>query len=217
MEVMTLGRGRCPEMRQRLAKCFGGGGGDISLREQEYDKGMPKKGQVAFPPGVDMASKLRELSLERQRFFSMCAPEKRDQYIYAKEAKLVRIVIEHLPETYRGELRSLLAEVRLEMKLKALAGGAAVEDQNLEDMDVRNFSDDWLPSFQKTTDDVGQRPKVDAENECSKQGCWQQRRSSRHGDGDGKDGIGLFWMRSARAQARRPWVQEAKRNSPKRT
>jgi hypothetical protein len=48
------------EIRRHLYKQFGAGtGSEIHVKERHYEKGMPEPGQLAFPKGVDMPSKLR--------------------------------------------------------------------------------------------------------------------------------------------------------------
>ena len=47
----------------KLFKHFGlGAQGDIHEQELHYAAGMPEEGKEAFPPGVDMRAKLRQLS-----------------------------------------------------------------------------------------------------------------------------------------------------------
>ncbi len=69
----------------------------MNKNELDYDRGMPEKGKPAFPIGVDMAEKLRQLESRRIYFFKMAgSDERRRTYIYCQEAKLVRIVVDQL-------------------------------------------------------------------------------------------------------------------------
>ena len=78
--------------RSHLYKQFGSGAGDdIHTKEVEYDAGMPEKGQPAFPKGVDMPEKLRQLESRQKLFWDMCKPEERVTYIYCQELKLVAL------------------------------------------------------------------------------------------------------------------------------
>ena len=68
MEIVKFD-GDMETTRSHLYKQFGSGaGGDIHAKEVEYDAGMPEKGQPAFPKGMDMSEKLRQLE-SRQKLF----------------------------------------------------------------------------------------------------------------------------------------------------
>ncbi len=65
------------EIRKHLYKQFGtGSAGDIHKQELDFEKGMPEKGNPAFPIGVDIPTKLRELETRRLYFWKMCDPSK---------------------------------------------------------------------------------------------------------------------------------------------
>ena len=76
MEVVNYD-GNVESTRSHLYKPLGSGaGGDIHAKETEYDAGMPVKGQPAFPKGVDMPEKLRQLESRQELYWGMCKPEK---------------------------------------------------------------------------------------------------------------------------------------------
>ena len=96
MEIVNYG-GDVEAIRFHIYKQFGSGaGGDIHTKEAEYDNGMTEKGQPAFPIGVGIPKKLRQLESRQKLFWDMYKPEKRATYIYCQESKLVRIVLEHV-------------------------------------------------------------------------------------------------------------------------
>ena len=90
------------EIRKHLYKQFGAGTErKIHVKERHYEKGMPEPGQSAFPKGVDMPSKLRQLESRRLYFFKMCEANKRDTYTFCQESKLVRIVLDNVGPEYK--------------------------------------------------------------------------------------------------------------------
>ena len=77
MEIVNFD-GDVETIRSHLYQQFGSGaGGDIHAKEVEYDAGMPEKGQPAFPKGVDMPEKLRQLESRKKLCWDMCKPAKR--------------------------------------------------------------------------------------------------------------------------------------------
>jgi hypothetical protein len=69
------------EIRRHLYKQFGAGtGSEIHTKERHFEKGMPEPGQLAFPKGVDMASKLRQLE-SKSLYFSRCAKQAKGKRI----------------------------------------------------------------------------------------------------------------------------------------
>ena len=64
--------------------------------EKEFDAGLPKQGEAAFPKGCDMKQRLHELEERRLALWMMAPESARKTYKYGKEEHLVRILIKHL-------------------------------------------------------------------------------------------------------------------------
>ena len=117
------------QLRKHLFQQFGSGtSGDIHTRGTEYDAGLPEKGQKAFPVGVDMKEKLRQLHAKKMVFWSMCDPDKRADYAYCQYTKLIRIVLEHVNHEYKECVSRLLDKGN---KRKREANQDDSEDDNL--------------------------------------------------------------------------------------
>ena len=140
------------QLRAHLYKQFGAGtSGDIHTKETEYDAGLPDKGQKqAFPKGVDMKAKLRQLNDRRQLFWKMCAPEKRANYPYCHEVKLVRIVLEYVDynDDYKECIARLLTSISLKKEINAEWEGFH-RDADMAGVAERSFNDDWLPTWKQ--------------------------------------------------------------------
>jgi hypothetical protein len=133
-------------VRKHLYKQFGAGtGGEIHHKERHYEKGMPEPGQVAFPKGVDMPKKLRELEGRRLYFYKMCEPAKRNTYAYCQETKLVRIVLDTIGPEYKNTITRVLDLVKVTKMISNAGSGS--EDGEVPDAYDRSFSDEWLPSW----------------------------------------------------------------------
>ena len=138
------------QLRSHLFKQFGAGNsGDVHSKESHYDAGMPEPGKMAFPIGVDMRAKLRQLHDRKQLFWKMCAPDLRSEYPYCKETKLVRIVLEHVGynSDYKECVARLLSSIALKKEIVREQSGEGVEDD--PDPASRTFNDDWLPSWSR--------------------------------------------------------------------
>jgi hypothetical protein len=134
------------EIRKHLYKQFGAGtGGDIHAQELHYEKGMPEPGQLAFPKGVDIGEKLRQLEGRRLYFLKMCEPGKRGTYTFCQETKLVRIVLEHVGPDYKYCVQRVLDLVKITKMIQG--GGVGYDVAEVPDTHDRSFSDDWLPSW----------------------------------------------------------------------
>ena len=156
LEVVNY-EGNVEHLRSHLYKQFGAGtSGDIHTKETEYDAGIPAKGQkLAFPKGVNMKDKLRQLYDRMKLFWKMCAPEKRAEYPYCQEAKLVRIVLQHVDynDDYKECVARLLTSISLKKEINAEwndadAGGVDVDADLLSTAD-RSFNNEWLPTWKR--------------------------------------------------------------------
>ena len=113
-------------IRMHLYKQFGAGsGGDIHSQELDYEKGMPDGNGVAFKPGMDITIKLRQLEGRKIYFWKMCEPAKRKKYVFCQEAKLVRIVLEHINDDYKTCVDRLLDYVKVKKLVDASSKGKA--------------------------------------------------------------------------------------------
>ena len=134
------------DIRRHLYKQFGAGtGSEIHTKERHYEKGMPEPGQVAFPKGVDMASKLRQLESRRLYFFKMCEASKRESYTFCQETKLVRIVLDNIGPEYKHCVTRILDLVKVTKMMTNVGGN--MDYGNIPDAYDRSFSDAWLPSW----------------------------------------------------------------------
>jgi hypothetical protein len=162
LEVQSLGMHRSPLLRDHIHKHFGGAGDDVRAREEQYADGMPAAaGLPGFPEGVNMEDKLRVLQGERIALWKMCKPSKRKEYEYGKESKLVKIVLKGLRNSeYQESIDSLLQEIKMKRNfdsrlpvINILSGllelPTQIEENTInDDWDYRNYSDDWLPSWE---------------------------------------------------------------------
>ena len=148
--------GELRNIRKHLYKHFGSGsGGNIHEQELDYDRGMPGKNKVAFPPGCDMGDKLRQLESRRLYFLRMAgSDEKRKTYTYCQENKLVRIVLEHVNQQEYGECIKRVLEIVKVKKLisKSIVNARTGNNSSDDDLEVpdnhqRSFSDEWLPPW----------------------------------------------------------------------
>ena len=177
-ELSTYDRQHPESVRRKLYKSLGlGSEGDIHDREQHYSACMPEKGKEATPAGSDIRVKPRQMQSERLKFWNICAPQDRATYDYCQERKLVRIIIDHLPEEYEADLSRLLTQVSLRKEITSIrkvhsTKGADGWEWNQEEMEWewidesvdapavkpdkpsladdfqdRTFSDEWLPTF----------------------------------------------------------------------
>ena len=148
--VMVNYSGNKKDIRKFLYKQFGSGaGGDIHLKELEFDQGMPEKGKQAFPIGVNMPAKLRQLESRRLYFWKMCLPEKRATYPYCKETKLVRIVLDHIRsnDDYKNCIARLLDLVKIRKMIEDMKDAEVDLPYDIIDSHERSFNDDWLPKW----------------------------------------------------------------------
>ena len=132
--------GNPEKLRAHLYKEFGAGtSGNIHTKEGEYDAGLPEKGQIAFPSGVDMRSKLRQLKDRQQLFWRMCAPELRPSYPYCQEPKLIRIVLEHVDYNpdYKECVARMLNSVSLRKEIANDIFAAGSNDSETGDLKIR--------------------------------------------------------------------------------
>ena len=173
-ELATYDRQEARNIRIKLFKQFGlGAQGDIHDQELHYSAGMPDEGKEPFPPGIDMRAKLRQLSNQRLKFFNLCLPSDRPTYEYCHEKKLVRIIIDHLPEEYKPDISRLLTIVSLRREMQAVKNLATTENgwvwsdslwdwewkgegqsttpkpAHMDDVQDRAFSDEWLPTYKQ--------------------------------------------------------------------
>ena len=92
LEVANRGMERASKIRAHLMKQFGGAGEDLQARQDQFELGLPKTiGSPAFPPGVDMPEKLRQLEAERTALTRLCPRDKKQTYEYSKESTLVKV------------------------------------------------------------------------------------------------------------------------------
>jgi hypothetical protein len=137
-------------IRKHLYKQFGSGsGGNIHEKEIDYDRGMPEKGKVAFPAGCDMSDNLRKLESRRLYFLKMAtSDELRRTYVYCRESKLVRIVLEHVNKNKYGDcVKRVLELVKMQKLVKRTINGDSFAIDAIPDNHARSFSDDWLPPW----------------------------------------------------------------------
>ena len=166
-EIVLDGIERCQAYRIRsvLWKKFGGSAEDMEARERRFKAAMPDApGRAPFPPGVDMAVKLRQLSSERRKLYKLCPIDKRTEYEYGKETTLVKIVLDNLYGTeWEKPCKDLVRDVRLQLQIKSCMpvqdargdwkpGDGNVDGDptaNFDDWDIRNFSTEWLPAWER--------------------------------------------------------------------
>ncbi len=128
---------------------------DVKQRELQFDEGMSDKpGGKAFPKGIDIEAKLQKLKSEWIELTQMCPVDNRDEYEYAKEKTLVKLVMKHIQGTeYAKTLKDLLQEMKVERMVKRRIdnGGNLNESDevDIDDWEHRNYKDTWLPSFER--------------------------------------------------------------------
>jgi hypothetical protein len=159
IELESIERSEAYKIRGHLFKKFGGASDDIVERERRFEKCMPAtKGGTAFPPGIDMPVKLRELHTEWRRLRALCPYHQRDTYHYGQETTLVKAIYDALEGTEYEQVCTKLSErIIQELRQESMrphkdARGEIVfpEAPDLPDLDdtaVRNYSTDWLPDF----------------------------------------------------------------------
>ena len=156
MEELDMSKGNT--VRKHLMKHFGGASEDVKFREMNFEKGMPKRtGEPAFPTGIDIESKLRQLKKESMALRKMCPIENRDTYEYGQEKTLVKIIMKHLQSTeYKLPLKELMLEMKMERMVdrKARLGVNATREEleaeaDVDDWEYRNYKDEWVPSFER--------------------------------------------------------------------
>ena len=77
----------------------------------------------------------------------MCEPDKRKEYTFCKETKLVRIVLDTINDEYSACITRLLEYVKVR-KLVMLGNKAGeTEVSAYPASHDRSFNDDWLPSW----------------------------------------------------------------------
>ena len=142
-------------LRKHLIKHFGGASEDVKERELLFDEGLPDKpGGKAFPKGVDIEVKLRQIKSEWIELTRMCPVEDRSTYEHAKERTMVKVIMKHIQQTeYARPLKELLQEMKVErmVKRKIEGGGEQgdVDEIDIDDWEHRNYKDSWLPSFER--------------------------------------------------------------------
>ena len=161
-KLESIDRDQARTIRAVLFKKFGGSSEDILAREERFEACMPaQSGGPAFPPGCDIEVKLSEMYAEWRRLIAMCPPDKRDQYEHGKETTLVKAIMKGLEGTeYQGVCKKcverVLADKRVEAMLprKDSAGNVVLADPaelkmpDYDDWAVKNYSLDWLPTYQ---------------------------------------------------------------------
>jgi len=145
-QLRSLGVGGTAGMRHHLFTRFGGGM-TVELREKErkYNAGLPKtEGAPAFPDRCDMADRLNALEDMREYFIRVCPSAKLDDYEPTKLTKLVRIILEHLPQEYDVAVQEAKNLVRMR---GMFAGDKEACITNLQDIHHDNFDESWLPQY----------------------------------------------------------------------
>jgi len=162
LEVANLGMEKAHKLRHHLMRQFGGAGEDLQARQEHFEAGMPKSpGMAAFPEGIDIPDKLRQLEAERYELWNLCPAKQRDEYEYGMESTLVKIVLRHLRHTsFQETVKSLLQEIKMKQDMLAAIPkwdpatstfkipDDADSKRNTDDWDYRNFHIDWLPSWE---------------------------------------------------------------------
>ena len=112
----------------------------IRSMEQEYEAGIPEKpGAQIFPKGINIEEKVEQLEDRKRTLWFLCPEGIRANYLYGKEPKLVRIVLNHLSSEYRHDVNRMLDihKVQLQFKGKEVPSG----------MEIEGYSDEWLPAW----------------------------------------------------------------------
>ena len=156
LSMEELGSANARSTRKHLKKEFGGSSEDVRFREKIFESGMPAKAnEPAFPKGVDIEAKLRELHAEWVKLKEMCPEIDRATYEYGKESTLVKIIMKHLQHTeYARPMKDLLLEIKLQRQLvRAVRNGeddnGNRSDDDIEDWEYRNYKDGWVPSYKR--------------------------------------------------------------------
>ena len=112
----------------------------IRSMEAEYEAGIPDKpGAVVFPKGVDIEAKVEQLEDRKRTLWFLCPEGIRKDYVYGKEPKLVRIVLNHLSCEYRHDVNRMLDIHKLQLQFK--------DKEVPEGMEIEGYSDEWLPTW----------------------------------------------------------------------
>ena len=156
LSMEELGIENARSTRKHLKKEFGGSSEDVRFREKIFESGMPAKAnEPAFPKGIDIEAKLRELHAEWVKLKEMCPEIDRATYEYGKESTLVKIIMKHLQHTeYARPMKDLLLEIKLQRQLvRAVKNGDDDDgnrsDEDIEDWEYRNYKDGWVPSYKR--------------------------------------------------------------------
>jgi hypothetical protein len=139
-ETVELGLDGIRSLRSRFITRYGGStSAKVKTLERAYDAGLPKPGQQPFQSKCNMEQKLLELESMRNQLKSRCPKALRGGYVYGKDEKLVRIILEHISPEYQPTLDTLCAMHKMRLELK---GGTPPDGVGIE-----NFSDEWLPEY----------------------------------------------------------------------
>ena len=132
-------------IRDFMFRRFGAGQPEVlQERVRLYLLGMPDSHGVAFPPRVDIESKLDKLEEEREYLLDMCPSELRDTYEDGKEETLIRILLRHLPAEYDAAVKTVRDLARLR---KYSEDGNLEAITNCEDNTRANYAVDYLPDY----------------------------------------------------------------------
>ena len=108
--------------------------------EQEYEAGLPSKpGAVVFPKGIDIETKIEALEDRRRTLWFLCPEKLREEYVYGKAPKLVRIVLNHLSSEYRHDVNRMLDIHKVQLEVR----GQPVPSE----LEIEGYQDEWLPEW----------------------------------------------------------------------
>ena len=113
----------------------------VKAMENEYIAGLPKSaGAAPFPKGIDIEMKLFDLEQHKLTLWLICPEERRDTYYHAKDATLVRIILNHVNSDYMPDLNRVIDLHKVERRRLGLAVPA--------DAAAENYDDEWLPDYE---------------------------------------------------------------------
>ena len=144
-QLRRMGVKKTKSIRDFMFRRFGAGQPEIlQERVRLYLLGMPDSHGVAFPPRVNIETKLDTLEEEREYLLEMCPVELRDSYDDGKEETLVRLLLRLLPAEYDMAVKNVkdLARIR-----KYSEAGNLVTITNCEDNTRANYAVDYLPDY----------------------------------------------------------------------
>ena len=137
---------KLPTIRSDLQKKFAKATPSVIRRmEAEYEAGIPvSPGALPFPVGINIEEKVEQLEDRKRTLWFLCPEGIRETYLYGKEPKLVRIVLNHLSSEYRPDVNRMLDmhKFRLEMDGEEIPAGVEIE----------GYSDEWLPAWKTLRD-----------------------------------------------------------------